>query len=148
MSTLTQNGVRVIPDDTGYVLTVTAALQNPVNDNTTYYVGSKAVGWQTSGALARIFVPKAGTIKLAYIEWDAGTAGTNENVSVYLRLNDTTDTLIQTIGDANASKLFSNTAVGVVVAAGDYIEIKIVTPNPGWATNPANVAIGGQIYIE
>ena len=146
MSTLTQNGVRDIPDDTGYVLPIVAALMNPDNDNTTYYAGSKAIPWQTTGALVRVYVPKAGTVKRAYIEWDAGTAGTNEDVTMNLRLNDTTDTLIATVGTNQAQKLFSNTALGVVVVAGDFIEVKVSTP--AWGTNPANVAIGGQIYIE
>lgn len=118
------------------------------NDGATYYWGSiaGAIPTTTEG-LQKIYLPAAGTIKKAYISWLAtGVAGTNENISVYIRLNGTTDTLIATVGDTNAYKEFIKTNASITIAAGDYIEIKVVCPT--WATNPTVVGMGGTIYME
>ena len=133
------------PAITGYVLSVTAAGTVPV-DATTYYVGNQGDVWATYPGPRRIYIPKSGTIKTAYIAWYSITAGTNENVSVYVRLNDTTDYLIETVGASNSYRLFDNAALSIAVVAGDYIEIKMVCPT--WATNPSTVSLGGVVYIE
>jgi len=96
-------------------------------------------------------MPKAGVIEVAYIHWmdniyGGGVAGSNENISVYIRLNDTTDTLVATIGNVSSSKTFSNTALNITTAQGDYIELKIVTP--AWATTPVDVVLGGVLYLR
>jgi len=120
---------------------------NAVNlaDSTTYYFGIGAyTGLSTFALLNRIFFAKDGAIRRADINWYESTAGTNENVSMYIRLNDTTDTLIQTLGAAG-NKTFTNAALTIAVAAGDFIELKIITP--AWATNPLGVAVGGAVYV-
>lgn len=76
----------------------------------------------------------------------SGTAGTSEDWSFYVRLNNTTDYLIATVGQAQSERIFSNAALSISVSAGDYIEIKMV--NPTWATNPLTTIIGGYLYIE
>ena len=76
----------------------------------------------------------------------SGTAGTAENWSLYIRLNNTTDTLIATIGAATNARQFSNAALNISVVAGDYIEIKSVQPT--WATNPLTTLYGGYLYVE
>lgn len=76
----------------------------------------------------------------------AGTAGTAENWTANIRLNNTTDTLIETIGASTNERIFNNESLNIAVVAGDYIEIKMV--NPLWATNPATAIFGGYIYIE
>jgi hypothetical protein len=126
-----------------YVLSVTALTFDPV-DAYTYYIGNQAFA-PTTASGRRVYIPKAGTIKVAYLHW-LSSVPSNENISVYIRLNNTADTLIAAIGDTAGTKVFSNAALSIAVVAGDYIEVKIVCPT--WATNPTNVALGGTIYIE
>jgi hypothetical protein len=74
------------------------------------------------------------------------TAGTAENWTLAIRKNNTTDTNIATLGVSAAERIFTNNALSISVAAGDYIEIKS-TP-PVWATNPVGCTFGGTVYIE
>jgi len=85
-------------------------------------------------------------IKRAEIYCYSGTAGTNQAWSGYIRLNNTTDTLISTLSVATSERIFSNSALSIAVVAGDYFEIKFI--NPTWATNPLTTIFGGYIYIE
>lgn len=101
---------------------------------------------QATAALAKTYIPRLGYIKSAYIMWNAGTAGTAESFSMYIRKNNSSDTLIATVANNLASKEFINTNLNISVSVGDYIEIKIICPT--WATNPANVRVGGIIYVE
>jgi len=149
-------GIQGIQGETGsqgpagpsnYTLNVVTASLSTLTDSATYYFGSLAgLAPQTTAALARMYIPKAGSIKAAYVWTRAGTAGTAENISMNVRLNNATDTLIATVGQAAATRLFSNTALNIAVVQGDYIEIKMVCP--AWVTNPATMAVGGVVYIE
>lgn len=133
--------------DMSYVLNVTAALLATTTDAQTNYWGClSALPPGTTAGISKVYIPKAGTIKVARIIWNAGTAGTNQSFSMYIRVNNTTDTLIATVADVNATKEFSNTNLNIPVIAGDYIEIKNVFPT--WTTNPANVRLGGVVYVE
>lgn len=152
-ATGTPSGKFLKDDDTwsftgGIALAVVSAALVTPTDSYTYYFGGVADVPDAGGQAdrRRLYVPKAGTIMAAYIFWYAETAGTGENVSVYIRLNNTSDTLIATIGNTAATKVFSKTDLSIAVAQGDYIEIKMVCP--AWATNPATVHLGGSIYIE
>lgn len=130
----------------GYALTVECINQATLTDGQTIFWGSKNLAHQTTADIHRIYIPKAGTIKVCYAHFHAATAGTLENWSLYIRKNNTTDTLVQTVGISNAHRLFSNTGLAIAVVAGDYIEMKEV--HPTWATNPANVRRSAVIYIE
>ena len=131
----------------GYVLNPFAGNAATLTDGQTiYFGGTPAVAPSTTGGNHRLYVPKAGAIKAAYIYAHSATAGTGESWPLYIRLNNTTDTLIQALLVANAQRVWVNTSLNITVAQGDYIEIKSV--NPTWATNPANVRFGGSIYIE
>jgi hypothetical protein len=63
-----------------------------------------------------------------------------------IRLNNTSNTLVQTLGLASATRVWSNTNLNIAVEAGNYIEIQEV--QPAWATNPANIRRNGVVYIE
>jgi hypothetical protein len=130
----------------GYAIRLVSASQSTTTDSQTVYWGGMAVAPSTTANRWRTYIPKAGTIKAAYIYSYAGTAGTNENWSMNIRKNNTTDYLIQTLGANTNDRIWSNTAMNVPVAAGDYIEIKEV--QPAWATNPATVTRNGVVYIE
>lgn len=131
----------------GYALSLTSLnLASPINEHN-YYLGNTGLAPVDMTGSARVYVPKAGTIKAAYIRAHCGTAGSlNEDVSVYIRKNDTTDYLIQTAPLQGAQNEWHNTGLSVAVSAGDYFEIKIVCP--AWATTPANVRLSGSVYIE
>ena len=132
---------------TGLALTVGGGLIPTPSDGSTYYFGGPYVASVGSTAdIRRMYCPMAGTIKVAYIFWYADFAGSGENVSMYIRLNNTSDTLIATIGNTDDKKVFSKTDLSIAVVQGDYIEIKMVSPT--WATNPLNVYLSGVVYIE
>jgi hypothetical protein len=129
----------------GYTLQVRTTMLGPA-DGATYYLGPLNY-WATTYGYGRFKIPKSGTIKALSLNWLATTtAGSNESISCYIRVNDSTDTLIATIGDGLNHKTFENTSLNISVSAGDTISVKIVCPT--WATNPAAVYVGGVIYIE
>lgn len=130
---------------TGYTLSVQALTSSPA-DGATIYFGNLPKAPVTTANISKVHIPRAGTIKVARIYCYSGTAGTAENWSGYIRLNNVTDTLIQTIGSATNERVFTNTSLSIAVVAGDYIEIKFI--NPTWATNPLTTIFGGYIYIE
>ena len=130
----------------GYALPIKAASQSTTTDAQTLYWGGMLVAPSTTAARWRVYIPKAGTIKVAYIYSYAGTAGTGESWSMSIRLNNTTNTLIQALELANSNRVWSNVALAIAVVAGDYIEIIEVCPT--WNTNPATVTRTGVIYIE
>lgn len=129
---------------TGYTLQVQALTSSPA-DGATVYFGPQPRAPGAVG-LSKVYIRKAGTIKMANILVQSGTAGTAENWSLYIRVNNTTDTLIETVGAATAERVFDNSSLSITVNAGDYFEIKSVQPT--WATNPATTIYGGYVYIE
>ena len=130
----------------GYTLSIVAGNLAAPLDATTYYVGNTAAVTHTVAGRCRMFIPRAGTIKAVYLIAYCLTAGSAESWSTYVRLNNTTDTLIEALAVSSGNRLWSNIGLAISVVAGDYIEIKIV--NPTWATDPANVRFGGVVYIE
>ena len=116
-------------------------------DATTYYFGGAFTNALiTTAAIRRLYIPKSGTIKAAYVTFSQ-TAGTAETSTISIRLNNTTDTAISAaITNDAAVTTFNNTGLSIAVVAGDYIEIKWVTPT--WATNPTAVVCNVITYIE
>jgi hypothetical protein len=134
-----------IPAAIGYTLPVQALTSSPA-DSVTVYFGSLPKAPTTTANISKVRIPKAGTIKRAFIYCYSGTAGTNESWSLNIRLNNTSDTLIKTLAVSASERIFDNDALAISVVAGDYIEIKGVQPL--WATNPLTTIYGGYIYIE
>lgn len=130
----------------GYVVEARAASQATTTDAQTLYWGSMLVAPSATANRWRIYIPKAGTIKAVYIYSYATTAGSNEAWAMNIRLNNTTDTLVQSLSAATNDRVWSNTSLSIAVAQGNYIEIKEVCPT--WATNPATVTRSAVIYIE
>jgi hypothetical protein len=119
--------------------------------NTTYYVGSTQAS-STTANVHRIYFPSSGTLTSIYIAayQSSTTVGTGETFSVYVRINNTTDVLLTSSAVANAAQyaynVWSNTNLNTVVNAGDYMEIKIVTP--AWATPPGTMYLSGSIEVQ
>jgi len=134
-----------IPAASGYALLVQALTSSPA-DGATVYFGQLPRPPVGSANMSRVRIPKAGTIKRVYVYCYSGTAGTAEAWSLYIRLNNLTDTLIKTLSVSQAERIFDNDALNIAVVSGDYIEIKGV--QPAWATNPLTTIYGGYVYIE
>lgn len=131
---------------TRYALLVQADVSNPADAATTYLGNMPRVPISTDG-ISRIYMSDAGTITAADIfVYAGGTSGSNEAWSFYVRVNSTTDHLIETVSASTAARRFDNTSLAISLSAGDYFEIKMV--NPTWATNPTNVVIGGNILVK
>lgn len=122
---------------------------NPASGGSIYYFGSiYAKATDTNAGIARVYIPKTGTIKAAYIFFAiAGTLGSSEPFTMAIRLNNSTDTTISSAVTATATaNAFSNTSMSLAVVAGDYFEIKLTTPT--WGTPPTTVRPTVQVYIE
>lgn len=133
----------------GYTLSFFGNTQSSPADSTTYYFGNApAAAIDTNATWYRVYVPKTGTIKAVYGNLHtAGTAGSGESNSIYVRINNTTDLTVTTSRTTNnVSNPFSATGLSQAVTAGDYLEIKWVTP--AWATNPTNIRGSAVVYIE
>jgi hypothetical protein len=131
----------------GYALNILAPNVATTTDaQNLHFGGLSGLAPDPNASLARIYIPKAGTVTIVYVTAYSGTAGTNESWSMYIRLNNTADTLIQALSSTANLRVWSNTSLSISVAQGDWVEIKSV--NPTWATNPANVRFGGVIYVE
>lgn len=133
----------------GYTLNAKIGTLNnlsPADAATYYWGGSIYNAFNSTPAVKRLYIPKAGTIKTIFITFNQ-TAGSAETSTIYVRLNNTTDTIVSSSVINNAtSTTISNTALAISVIAGDYIEIKWITPV--WATNPLNLAVDVIIYLE
>jgi hypothetical protein len=99
----------------------------------------------TESEVQRIYFDGSYTITGADIQLNCETTGSAEDISVYVRLNNTTDTLIETLGSSSNPRRFNNTGLSISVTDTDYIFIKLVYPT--WVTNPATCMFNGVIYI-
>ena len=132
----------------GYTLTLgSAGSQSPADSTTYYFGGDLNANLNTTWDLTSVDVPKAGTLKRAFIKVRvAGTLGSTEAVSHYVRINDATDLTVDTTATYNnaVTNLVANLSQAVV--AGDRLAVKIATP--AWVTNPTTVRIYAILYIE
>lgn len=128
-----------------YTIHVQALTSSPADGQTVYF-GLLPKAPVTVVGSSRVHIRRAGTIIGANIYSFSGTAGTAENWSLYIRLNNTTDTLIQTVALATSERVWSNSSLNIPVVSGDYFEIKGVQPT--WVTNPLTTIYGGYVLIQ
>ena len=116
-------------------------------DSTTYYISGKGVQ-DGNAARGRIYIPVSGTIVYADFNSYVGTTlASAETSSAWVRLNNTTDTLISDAIQQDAVyEQFVNSALSIAVTAGNYVEIKWTTP--AWGTNPTNTRQYGFIVVR
>lgn len=125
---------------------VSAATHNPAGGATAYF-GSSGSAPSASAGSARVYVLAGGTITGASVYcYAASVAGTGEDWTLSIRLNDSTDTAIATVASTSAGRVFANLGLAIVVVAGDFFELKATLPS--WATAPEGVTYGGGVYIE
>ena len=128
-----------------YAMFVSHYPHNPT-DNTTFYFGNTQNSPNTTANIYSLIIPRTGIIRgVVYRTW-ATTAGTNENMPLVLRVNDTTDYPIATVGVSAVIRDFINYSLSIPVARGDTFEFKMLTPT--WATNPLTWGGWGHVFIE
>ncbi len=135
---------------TGYSINV-LALSSTATANKTSYFGNIPRALSTTADASKIYISQAGAIKKSSISVYCVTAGTALAWPLYVRVNGTTDTLIDSVTTVTTvgtigQRIYTNNALNIAVAAGDYIEIKSVTP--GFTTAPSGCTFGGYVYIE
>ena len=151
-SNLSANRDLDMPDKSGEIATTDVAtinvqaLTSSPADAATAYFGNLPKAPTTTANISKIYFRRSGTLTHAEIYCYAGTAGTNEAWSLYVRKNNTTDYLIATVSAATSERVFSNTAIDIPIAANDYVEIKMV--NPTWVTNPLTCIFGGYLKFK
>jgi hypothetical protein len=130
-----------------YTLQVSAANQTAIVDGVVYYWGGSFASVPSiAQGNYKIYIPRAGVILAAYLRLYAQTAGSAEGWTLSILKNDIFNYDVASISASANERLFSNIALNIPVAAGDYIVIKEVTPT--WVTNPANILRMGTLYIE
>ncbi|MBI4460385.1 MAG: hypothetical protein HY648_10055 [Acidobacteria bacterium] len=131
----------------GYTLSFGHLSYTPA-DTVSYYFGDYNFVPTTTANFNRVYVPKAGTVKVAEVNIKVtGILATTEQATIALRLNNTSDTTITSVAQFDtAFQHYSNTGLSIAVVEGDYFEIKVTTPE--WPQNPTATGINVVIYIE
>jgi hypothetical protein len=109
---------------------------SPADSSNYYWGGNSSIS--TTPRSAPVYFNRRGVIVACYCSLYSSVPGTGENISLYVRLNDGTDYLINTVGTTNNLRTFSNLGLNIPIVAGDYVEIKMVTP--AWVTNPTGMS--------
>lgn len=121
---------------------------NPA-DATTYVFGALPLpltGTGSSGGNVRIYFPITGTLVYARITF-VQTAGSNQTSTIYLRLNNTTDTILSSAVTNDASvTTFVNSSLSISGSTTDYVEFKWVCPT--WTTNPTGVFASWELGFK
>lgn len=115
-------------------------------DTTACYFGTRAAAPTTVVNIRHVRFGMTGCIVGAVINTFSTVAGTAENISFYIRLNNTTDYLVATVGVAAQERSFVNLAMDVPISPTDFIEMKIVPP--AWVTNPTGFNVWGWLIFE
>jgi len=143
---LSSNGASALPtfqNPGGYVMRVYSG-NTSIGDLSNYYTGineSAAIG----RPIGAFYIPKNGTVISCYGVWTCSVTSSAQNCTFYIRKNDTTDTKIADVQFTTTSGSFNNTSLNVAVSAGDYINVKLSSPN--LTTNPSGVFITCSVYI-
>lgn len=129
----------------GYTIVLSSLSAFNPADATTYYFGINTLN--TTEGMSRVYIPKSGIIKSCYVHTATSVNASNETSTLSIRVNNTTDNTVSSSYVQNSTyNLISNTSMSVSISAGDYIEMKWVTPT--WNTNPTSLQITVTIYIE
>lgn len=118
---------------------------SPADATNYYFVDAEAPN--TNATLFRFYVPSNIVIKKVYVAFVVTTTpASTETSSIYIRVDNTTDTLINNAVQPSATNtVVSNTSFNLSVSAGSYFNIKWTTPT--WATNPTNMQINVVLEI-
>jgi hypothetical protein len=123
-------------------------------DSTTYYIGLGGYLASTVANTRNVYIPFTSTLTNVLITAGASNAASTQDTTVYFRLNNTTDTLLSSTvkfsgGNAQANGTilsYSISGLSVSVTAGNFFEIKLVTPV--WTTNPTAGGLTILLYFK
>lgn len=121
----------------GFTIIISGS-QNTIADATNYYSGATQNNSGGTAGINRIYIPVNCTLTAAYgFFLNAGTLGSGESGTFYIRKNNTTDVTVSASVTTNAThNTFNGTGLSGSFSAGDYLEGKWLTPT--YATNPSN----------
>lgn len=121
----------------GFTIIISGS-QNTIADATNYYSGATQNNSGGTAGINRIYIPVNCTLTAAYgFFLNAGTLGSGESGTFYIRKNNTTDVTVSASVTTNAThNTFNGTGLSGSYSAGDYLEGKWLTPT--YATNPSN----------
>ena len=131
----------------GYTLTFGNGGNWAPTANTNNYFGHYGLAGTTGAAVRRTYIPKTSTLKQIYGVCQCSNSPSSETGSLIWRLNNTTDVTINSSWAIAAVATFNVTGLSQAVTAGDYFELKYVTP-ASWATPPTTVICSGTAYFE
>lgn len=120
--------------------------------STTVYFGQIPRSPVGTGGLSKTYPRVSGTInKVSIYTYAATTPGSSDGaISVYVRVNNTTDYLVDTLSVSTAERIFFNASMnsgaGIPITETDYFEIKIVSG--AYTTAPAGLGIAGTVFID
>lgn len=113
---------------------------------TTYYGANMNVGFSTAAAAHILYFPFPCRITGAQWFWQYSNNPTNEDVNTYIRIDDSTDYLIETKGLAAAGNTtFENLNLNIPVNNSNFMQVKTVTPN--WVTPPTSLRTSGNLIL-
>ena len=142
-------GIQGTQGTIGYVIKGGGDKWSPA-DNTTYYYGAfPGLAPSTLPDVRRMYIPKAGTIKscTTFVYTTGVTSADAVDVSLYIRLNNTTDTLASNNIRLTAQSIMQNNGnLNLNVNPSDYIEFKWI--GGFWTTNPTNVYVENTLLIQ
>jgi len=129
----------------GYTL-MAGAIASNTTSAVNMYIGMASRVVSGTGGISRVYIPQSGTVKRIDLITSSATAGTAEAWTMSFRLNNSTNTTIATVASATTTRVWSNSSLSIVVAAGDYFEITAL--NPTWTTNPGSTSYYATVYIQ
>lgn len=150
---LTSNGASALPTfqakNGSYQLTISTGINSSVTDGATYFISeTEPLNTRTSSGttIQKLIVPYTGSMVAAYgLVTNTGTSSA-DNVSIIIRINNTTDvTVTSSLQLTATSNPIVNTALNTAVTAGDFLEVKFVSPT--WGTNPTSVSMSLSILL-
>ncbi len=120
-------------------------------DGVTYYfsrnTGSPFTTLTASTITSRFYIPIDCTLKACSGSFTvAGTLGSNQNCTLAVRKNDTSNTNVSAVIQLTANPTtFSNVALSTGFVAGDFVDIVFISPT--WGTNPTTVSISMTTFF-
>jgi hypothetical protein len=138
-----------LPSGSNQATFVTTATAGDPADGITYFFKAGASFTAETGvtnAGTRFYSPIAGTLNIIYGVFKSTATGTNQNCTLSIRLNNTTDTVIlNNIQLTAATVTFNKTNLGITINAGDFISFKFISPS--WLGNPTGVSFSATAII-
>lgn len=112
------------------------------------HYGSAPIATGSGEFAVRMYVPRTGTITKCYINFIHSAVASAETSSAWIRVNNTTDYLINnSINNAGWQTFFNNTALNIAMSAGDYFWIKWTSP-ASYVTSPVQFGIMADVQFD